>query len=155
MKKKLKSLVMFTLILTLINTGFIAFLTFESVSDYIKSKPVVISRDYDKGQSFQKALLTEKPIIVWFYADWCGYCQKFAPTFKKLTKDKAIKKEYAVAYVNGEEPENKDLLKEYDVHGYPTVYMVKNGSKKMINAYKLFLPDAFVSLKVELLDFLN
>ena len=57
--------------------------------------PVVISKQYDKGQSMEKALKKEKPVIVWFYTDWCGYCQRFAPTFGKVTKDKKIKNNFA------------------------------------------------------------
>ena len=155
MKKKLKSLIMFTLILTLVNTGFIAFLTADRVADYIKNKPVVISKDYDKGQSIEKALLTEKPMIVWFYADWCRYCQAFAPIYKKLTKDKDIKKAYAVAYVNGEDPINEEIIKEYNIQGYPMVYMIKEGKRELIPPIELFTPNAKDELKIKLLEFIK
>ena len=46
-----------------------------------------ISVRYDKGRSFEKASKKNKPIIVFFYTDWCGFCQRFAPTFDKVTKD--------------------------------------------------------------------
>jgi thiol:disulfide interchange protein len=42
-------------------------------------KQVVISKQYDKGRTLQKAQATNKPIIVFFYTDWCGFCQKFIP----------------------------------------------------------------------------
>ena len=116
---------------------------------------VVISRDYDKGQSMEKALQTKKPVIVWFYTDWCRYCQKLAPTFKKLTKDRQIKKEYAIAYVNAEDPRNKEYVKEYKVEGYPTVYLVKEGKKEFISPVDLLSPFALDVLKAKFLDFVK
>ena len=154
-KLKLKSIIMFTLILTLINTGFVAFLTVDKTVEYIQNRPVVISKDYDKGQSIAKALLTEKPMVVWFYTDWCRYCQKFAPTFKKLTKDKELKKAYAFAYVNAEDPVNEDIVKEYKVEGYPTVYLVKEGKREWVSPMDLFVPKAEDSLKTKFLAFIK
>jgi len=106
--------------------------------------PVVISKQYDKGQSMEKALKTEKPVIVWFYTDWCGFCQRFAPTFGKITKDKEIKKNLAVAYVNAEKPENQGLMAEYNVQGFPTVYLLnpKTKNRVQIDNAKLFTPNA-------------
>ena len=108
MKKKFSTLIITTLIISLVNTGMLLYLVSDNVITAIQNRPIVISRDYDKGQSMEKALQTKKPVIVWFYTDWCRYCQKLAPTFKKLTKDRQIKKEYAVAYVNAEDPRNKE-----------------------------------------------
>lgn len=123
----------------------------------LMANSVVISKQYDKGQSMEKALKTEKPVIVWFYTDWCGYCQRFAPTFGKLTKDKQIKKNFAVAYVNAEKPENQDLMQEYQVQGFPTVYLInkKTGEKEQIDNTKLFAEDALKKLTTEFLEFAN
>lgn len=155
MDNKLFKILIALLVVALINTGLLGFLAFDKIATSIKDRPVVISKDYDKGQSIQKALLTEKPMIVWFYTDWCRYCQKFAPTFKKLTNQKEIKKAYAVAYVNAEDPVNKDFVKEYNVEGFPTVYIVKKGKKEFISPADLFSPDAVNSLKIRFLEFLK
>ena len=77
----------------------------------------------------EKALKKEKPVIVWFYTDWCGYCQRFAPTFGKVTKDKKIKNNFAVAYVNAEYAENQDLVQEYQIQGFPTIYLLNPKQK--------------------------
>ncbi|MBR2068775.1 MAG: thioredoxin fold domain-containing protein [Candidatus Gastranaerophilales bacterium] len=95
-----------------------------------EGKKVVISTEYDKGQSLAKAQETKKPIIVFFYTDWCGFCQKFAPTFGKITKDKKFKSNFAVAYVNCEKEENQKLMQEYDVQGFPTVFVIDEQGKK-------------------------
>ena len=155
MKNKLSSLIITTLIISLINTGMILYLVSDNVITSIQNRPIVISRDYDKGQSMEKALLTKKPVIVWFYTDWCRYCQKLAPTFKKLSKDRQIKKEYAIAYVNAEDSRNKEYVKEYKVEGYPTVYLVKEGKKEFVSPVDLLSPFAFDVLKARFLEFLK
>ena len=97
-----------------------------------KNDPGLISEKYDKGQSFAKAQEKNKPILVFFYANWCGYCQRFAPIYDKLSKDKEIKDALAVAYVNCEDEENADLVQEYEIEGFPTVYVVKGDKKEQI-----------------------
>ena len=96
-----------------------------------EKKPVVISKQYDKGRSLDKALATKKPMIVFFYTDWCGFCQRFVPTFDKVTKDSKIKKNFAIAYVNCEDPKNRTYMEEYNVGGFPTVYVVKENGEKV------------------------
>lgn len=155
MKKRILPLIKAILIISLINTCLLAFIAGSRIYETVKNKPVVISRDYDKGQSMEKALKENKPLIVWFYTDWCRYCQKFAPTFKKLTRDKEIKKSYAVAYVNAEDPKNQEYMEEYKVEGYPTVYIVKENKKELISPADLFSPSAFESLKAKFLVFLE
>ena len=155
MKKKLTKLIVTSLIISLVNTGMLLYLVSDNVITAIQNRPIVISRDYDKGQSMEKALQTKKPVIVWFYTDWCRYCQKLAPTFKKLTKDRQIKKEYAIAYVNAEDPRNKEYVKEYKVEGYPTVYLVKEGKKEFISPVDLLSPFALDVLKAKFLDFVK
>ncbi len=117
--------------------------------------PVVISKQYDKGQSMEKALKTKKPVIMWFYTDWCGFCQRFAPTFGKITKNKDIKKAFAIAYINAEQSENHGLMTEYAVQGFPTIFLMnpETGEKVQISNEKLFTPDAEKELVEEFLEF--
>ncbi len=102
-----------------------------------------ISVRYDRGKSFEKASKTNKPMIVFFYTDWCGFCQRFAPTFDQVTKDSNIKKEFAIAYVNCEKPENQKLMEEYAVQGFPTVFVINtNGVKKQLENNTFFNDDS-------------
>lgn len=94
-----------------------------------KEKPS-ITRKYAKKHRYSEAKATGKPMLVLFYADWCGYCQNFAPKFDALIKQKDIKKNFAPAYVNAEFRKNADLVKEYGVEGFPTLFVV-NGDKKV------------------------
>ncbi len=91
---------------------------------------VVISKQYDKGRSLEKAVKTKKPMIVFFYTDWCGYCQRFAPVFDEVTKDSKVKKNFAIAYVNCEKQENQKHMQEYSVNAFPTVFVVDENNKR-------------------------
>lgn len=118
------------LVVSLIALGFSLFAVFNGGATGGGDKAVVISKQYDKGQSLEKAIKKDKPMIVFFYTDWCGFCQKFVPTFHQVTKDKKIKKNFAIAYVNCEVPENRAYMEEYNVNAFPTVFVV-DGDKKV------------------------
>lgn len=148
--KKLLTLVIISLLLS------IASLTtsiFNMVGGNAQGgKKVVISKQYDKGKSFKKAQDTKKPIIVFFYTDWCGYCQRFVPTYHKLSKDKEIKKDFAIAYVNCEDQKNRELISEYQIQGFPTVFVIdKEGKRIQLDNRILFTSDAVKAIKEEVL----
>lgn len=106
-----------------------------------EGKKVVISKQYDKGRSLDKAIATKKPMIVFFYTDWCGFCQRFVPTFDKITKDSKIKEKFAIAYVNCENQENSKWVEEYGVQGFPTVFVVTTEGKKVALDNNTFFND--------------
>lgn len=121
-----------------------------------EGKKVVISKQYDKGQSLEKAIATKKPMVIFFYTDWCGYCQKFAPTFAKVVKDKAVKKNFAVAYVNCEKPENAKHMEAYGVEGYPTVFVVgADGKRAHLQNQTFFNDDSVEVVKKDILSTLG
>lgn len=107
------------------------------------NKKVVISKQYDKGQSLEKAQATGKPIIAFFYADWCGFCQKFAPVFNKIAKSRKIKQNFAIAYVNCEKPENQSHAQSFGISGFPTVYVIDaQGNKTQLDNGTFFNEDS-------------
>ena len=114
-------------------------------------KKVVISKQYDKGQSIEKAIATEKPMIVFFYTDWCGFCQRFAPTFHKIVKSKEIKRNFAIAYVNCEVEKNRKHMEEYKVQGFPTVYVVNGKERVQLQNNTFFNDDSIDVVKADAL----
>lgn len=154
-KKLLTALAVIAIVLSSLSLILDGILIHKLNAKGVLQEPVVISKQYDKGQSMEKALKKDKPVIVWFYTDWCGFCQRFAPTFGKITKDKKIKNNLAVAYVNAEMPENQSLMQEYQVQGFPTVYLLnpKTGNKVLVDNSKLFTPDAKEKLIEEFMTF--
>lgn len=116
-----------------------------------------ISKKYDRGQSWAKALKKKKPVVVFFYADWCGYCQRFAPTYNEVAKSKDIKKKFAIAYVNCDDQANSALVSEYGVQGFPTVFVVNPETKEKIQLEnnKFFSPTAKEDMIRDIKEFLR
>ena len=65
---------------------------------------------------------SDKPILVDFYADWCGPCQMQGPIVEKLAKEN---ESFKVGKVNVDE--QQELAMEYGVMSIPTLMVVKNG----------------------------
>jgi thioredoxin 1 len=63
------------------------------------------------------------PVIVDFWAPWCGPCKMVAPTLEKLAREYAGK--LIVAKVNTDE--NPEWAGRYGVQGIPTMLFVVNG----------------------------
>jgi|GEM_PF-845594 len=63
----------------------------------------------------------KKPVIALFYVDWCTYCRRFMPIFGEAAKEYSNKFNFAV--VHCEKPENKELVNDVGVQGFPTLYI--------------------------------
>lgn len=121
------------------------------------SSNLPISKKYDRGQSFKKAEKKNKPVVVFFYVDWCGFCQRFAPTFNEIAKSKEIKKDFAIAYVNCDNPDNRGYIEEYGIQGFPTVFVVdpKTNVKTQLKNEIFFSPNAKEDVTREIREFLR
>jgi len=74
-----------------------------------------------------KALLKNesRPILVDFWAEWCGPCRLLAPIFEKLSKKYSDKIVFAKVNVD----ECPDLAEEYGVMAVPTLILFVNGTE--------------------------
>ncbi|MGW8143998.1 MAG: thioredoxin [Anaerolineales bacterium] len=74
--------------------------------------------------AFEKTVLQSKlPVIVDFWAPWCGPCRMVAPTLDKLAKENAGS--LLVTKVNTDE--NPEWAMKYQVQGIPTMLFVADG----------------------------
>jgi thioredoxin 1 len=86
--------------------------------------------------AFDKAVLQSNiPVIVDFWAPWCGPCKMVAPVLEKLAKEYAGK--LLVAKVNTDE--NNEWASKYGVQGIPTLLFVSGG--KIIHRQVGALPE--------------
>jgi thioredoxin 1 len=75
-------------------------------------------------EAFQKTVLeNELPVIVDFWAPWCGPCRMVAPILDKVAKEYAGK--LIVAKINTDE--YQEWAGKYGVQGIPTMLMLKDG----------------------------
>ena len=74
-------------------------------------------------QSFQSDVLDNgKPVVVDFWAEWCGPCKMIGPSLEEISEEMA---DIEVAKVNIDE--NPDLAAKYGVRSIPTLLLFKNG----------------------------
>ena len=71
----------------------------------------------------QVVLKSDLPVVVDFWAPWCGPCRMVAPTLEKLAKEQAGK--VLIAKVNTDE--NPQWAMKYGVRGIPTMLFVSGG----------------------------
>lgn len=73
----------------------------------------------------EKVVSSALPVLVDFYADWCGPCKMAAPILEELSED--YKDKLIVAKVNVDQ--NQNSAQQYDVMSIPTVILVKDGKE--------------------------
>ena len=71
----------------------------------------------------QEVLEAPGPVLVDFWAEWCGPCLQIAPFLEELAKD--MEGKVRVAKINIDE--NRATPAKYNVRGIPTLMLFKNG----------------------------
>ena len=76
-------------------------------------------------ESFEPEVLkSDVPVLVDYWADWCGPCKAIAPVLEEVAKDYAGKLKVAKLNVD----ENQEVPKKYGIRGIPTLMLFKNGN---------------------------
>src|SRR2546423_15521828 len=77
-------------------------------------------------QSFEQDVLkSEVPVLVDFWAEWCGPCKMLAPTVEKVAGEYEGKAKVVKLNID----DNNQVAQQYGIKGIPTLILFKNGSE--------------------------
>ena len=73
-------------------------------------------------ESFEKLKNSNTPVLIDFYADWCGPCKMIAPVLEEISKEQP---ELVIAKINVDEL--TEIAIQYGIQSIPTLMVMENG----------------------------
>ena len=71
-----------------------------------------------------EVLKSPLPVLVDYWAEWCGPCKAIAPVLEEVAKEYGAKLKIAKVDVDA----NTEIPKKYNIRGIPTLMLFKNGN---------------------------
>jgi thioredoxin 1 len=87
----------------------------------------------NNGEFETEVLKSNVPVLVDFYADWCGPCHAIAPTIEALSNEFEGK----VKFVKVDVDSNQEVASSYEIMSIPTIMLFENGKVEdsIVGAY--------------------
>lgn len=86
--------------------------------------------------TFEELIASETPILIDFFAEWCGPCKVLSPTLQQLAQEEGEN----LKIVKIDVDQNPKLASKYKVSGVPTLMLFKKSELKWRQSGVLSLP---------------
>ena len=80
-------------------------------------------RKIESITEFEQALKTNEPVLLDFYADWCGPCQSLLPVLDELSNEYKGQ----VSFIKIDVDQFQELAQQFQVRSIPALFYMKNG----------------------------
>lgn len=77
------------------------------------------------NSSFDQIINSEKPILVDFFATWCGPCKMLGPILKEVKDNLGDR----ISIIKIDVDKNQQVASKYQVRGVPTMILFQNGKQ--------------------------
>lgn len=102
-------------------------------------------QDLSKDTFEKEAINSRIPVLVDFWAPWCGPCRIVSPVLEKLSSEYTNKLRFTKLNLDN----NQEIAARYDVRGIPCIIIFKEGKEvdRIIGAY----PEPQLRAKIDLI----
>lgn len=95
---------------------------YDNIVQNLKEDTPMAVIHLNKDNFEQEALQSDKPVLVDFYADWCGPCKMVSPIIEQIAEESDA---YKVCKVNVDN--SPEIAAKYNVMSIPTLVVLKDG----------------------------
>lgn len=98
-------------------------------------------KEIENIQQFAELVKQNKPILLDFYADWCGPCQTLLPIVDDLAKEN---EDFEIVKINVDN--NQELASQFQVRSIPALFFIKD--KTVVDRVQGLQPKSFLQSKI-------